>query len=126
VVQYPSGTQSDPNYRGYAFNFGLNISPNGVIEYRSDAFGGALQGKLLVARYSNFDDVIILELGGEDVNYGVTHSEPLAISVAGRRATAKFLDPLTLVENPATGDLYVSEFDQYGSTPTLTLLRPVN
>ena len=31
---YAVGTKPDPNWRGFAFNFGRNCSPNGVIEYR--------------------------------------------------------------------------------------------
>jgi len=40
-------TQPDPNYKGFAYDFGRNRSTNGVIEYKSDTFG-ALKNKLLV------------------------------------------------------------------------------
>ncbi|MDQ3441627.1 MAG: Ig-like domain-containing protein, partial [Planctomycetota bacterium] len=67
VVSYPVGTQPDANYRGFAYDFGENQSPNGVIEYRSGgtAFGGTLDGKILVVRYSvgGGQDVIALTPG---------------------------------------------------------------
>ena len=57
---YKSTTQPDPNYRGFAYDFAKNKSPNGVIEYKSDALGGILQGKLLVVRYSNENDILVM------------------------------------------------------------------
>ncbi|MDQ3292736.1 MAG: Ig-like domain-containing protein, partial [Bacteroidota bacterium] len=56
---YPAGTGSDPNFRGAAFNFELNKSPNGIIEYKSNAFNGALKGKLLVCRFSGGSDLMV-------------------------------------------------------------------
>ena len=64
VNAYPVGTQPDRNWRGAAYDFGKNKSPDGAIEYQGGAFGGALQGKLLVARYSEGDDIIVLTPGG--------------------------------------------------------------
>ncbi|MBC8098903.1 MAG: Ig-like domain-containing protein, partial [Armatimonadetes bacterium] len=52
---YTTGIQPDRNWGAYAHDFLNNKSPNGVIEYRSAAFGPALQGKLLVARYTSGD-----------------------------------------------------------------------
>ena len=66
--QYPVGVQPDRNYRGVSFNFGTPFSPNGVVEYRNAAFGGALQGKLLVVRYSAGDDIIVLSPGATDTD----------------------------------------------------------
>ncbi|MDQ3291412.1 MAG: Ig-like domain-containing protein, partial [Bacteroidota bacterium] len=60
LVGYPVGTPKEPNYRGFIYNFGLNISPNGAIEYKSNAFGGKLKGKMLVCRFSGGDDLIVL------------------------------------------------------------------
>src|SRR5207248_8683285 len=57
LPQYPVGTQPDRNYRGPAFDFGQNYSPDGVIEYNGNAFNGALNGKILVCRYSGGDDI---------------------------------------------------------------------
>jgi len=43
---YVVGTQPDSKYRGFAYDFGWNRSPNGIIEYKSDTFGGALKNKI--------------------------------------------------------------------------------
>jgi hypothetical protein len=117
---YPVGTQPEPNYRGWAFNFGLNKSPNGVIEYKSNAFEGKLQGKLLVCRFSGGDDIMVLEpgLSGMEMIQSTEGSQ-----VPGFRRP--FANPLDLVEDPATGNLYMSEyFDGNGDgKPRITLLK---
>jgi hypothetical protein len=112
VNQYPEGTLPDPNYRGFAYNFLNNKSPNGVIEYQSNTFGGALAGKLLVVRYSGGDDIIVLTPGG--ANLDIIDAETGITGFTG------FSNPLDLCENTANGDIYVSE---YGSGE-ITLLRP--
>lgn len=112
VAQYPVGTKPDRNWRGFAFDFGLHYSPNGVIEYENGAFGGALTGKLLVVRYSAGDDIVVLTPGG------------LALDIVGSQSgiagLSGFQDPLDLVENPATGHVYVTEL----GANRITLLRP--
>lgn len=113
VNQYPVGTLPDPNYRGFAYNFENNKSPNGVIEYQSNTFGGALKNKLLVVRYSGGDDIIVLTPGGS--NNDIVDSE------TGISGFTGFSNPLDLCENPANGHIYVSE---YGGSD-ITLLRPV-
>ena len=97
VSEYSVGTQPDPEYGGFAHDFGRNRSPNGVIEYQSDVFGGALQGQLLVTEYSGGDDILALQLGA---NGDVVNSSQIA---------SGFSDPLDLVEHSATGNLYVLE-----------------
>lgn len=116
---YQDSTDADPNYRGIAYNFEKNKSPNGVIEYQSDAFEGALKGKLLVTRYSLGDDVIALTLGSD----GNVVSEEVPSGLNG------FVDPLDLVEDTTNGNIYVAEFDEGGEEtedegPKITLLRP--
>ena len=113
VTAYPTGTQPDRNWRGSAFDFGQRGSANGVIEYRKDTFGDALQGKLLVVRYSQGDDIIALTPGGP--NLDIVGSETGIAGFTG------FTDPLDLVENPATGDLYVIEH----GAQKITLLHPL-
>jgi len=112
VNQYPVGTLPDQNYRGFAYNFLNNKSPNGVIEYTSNTFGGALAGKLLVVRYSGGDDIIVLTPGG--ANLDIIDAE------TGIPGFTGFNNPLDLCENPATGDIYVSEYNE-----GITLLSPV-
>ncbi len=117
--RYPEGTQPDPNFRGFAHDFLFNNSPNGVIEYAGGAFGGALQGRLIVARYSGPDDLQALTLSadgtevvGTEVVYGPGNGDP------------RLNDPLDVVEGPG-GALYVTEYSE--RTPAnarLRLLRP--
>lgn len=116
VNEYPVGTLPDRNYRGFAFDFGLNRSADGVIEYQYGGFGGALVGKLLVARFSSGDDLIVLEPG---LNGDIIGSNDAISSFDG------FVDPLDLIENPANGFLYVSQYDRAGGNGTITLLRPL-
>lgn len=100
VSGYPVGTNPDANYAGIAFNFLNSKSPNGVIEYQSNAFGGALQGALIVCRYSGGDDLYALVPGGSGdiINDG---------TLGGSGVVS---NPLDVVEDPQTGVLYVSEY----------------
>jgi glucose/arabinose dehydrogenase len=111
VAEYPVGTQPDRNWHPPALDFGKNVSPNGMIEYASDAFGGALKGKILVVRYSGGDDIVALNVGpsGEITD--------LTIGIDGLR---QFQDPLDLCQDPATGRIYVAEY----KGQKLTLVRP--
>lgn len=115
VDDYPVGTLPDANYKGYAFDFQNNKSPDGVIEYRSSTFNNALKGKILVVRYSQHDDIIVLTPGGAFKNIiGYTEG-------AGIPGFSGFADPLDLVENKLNGNIYVSE---YGGTGQIVLLKP--
>lgn len=122
VDDYPVGTEPDRNWRGFAYNFGKNKSANGAIEYRSNVFGDELRGKLLVVRFSLGDDIIVLTPGGADLD--IVEDE------MGIEGFQGFNDPLDLTENPASGDIYVSEYvrpnnqGERGGIPTITLLRP--
>jgi hypothetical protein len=112
VAEYPVGTRPDPKWRGPAYDFGKSASPNGVIEYTNAiAFNGALKGKLLITRYSGGDDVLILTPGDDGTIVEV---------VSGAAGLTQFTDPLDLVEDPRTGNVYVAEF----GGQKLSLLRP--
>lgn len=112
-TDYPDGTQPDRNWRGYIFSFGKNLSPCGVIEYQNDAFNGALKGKILFVRYSGGDDIIVLSpQSNGDIKEAYT----------GIQGFTQFVNPVDLIEDPATGNLYVAEF----GGKRLTLLRPVS
>ncbi|MEJ7681270.1 MAG: T9SS type A sorting domain-containing protein [Segetibacter sp.] len=114
VTSYPVGTLPDVNWRGYAFDFKSNVSPNGAIEYKSSVFNGALKGKLLVVRYSQHDDIITLTPGT---------SKDIVSSIEGKAIAgfSGFIDPLDLTENVKNGNIYVSE---YGGDGRIVLLRP--
>jgi len=113
VSEYSTGTTPDRNWRGFSFDFGLHRSPNGVIEYRSNVFGTALMGKLLVVRYSQGDDIIVLTPGGP--NQDIVDSE------TGIEGFTAFTDPLDLVEDRGPGYIYVAE----PAPKRIRLLRPL-
>jgi len=83
-----------------------------VVEYRSGAFGGALRGKLLVARYSAGDDVIALTPGA--TNHDIQAAQTGIPGLTG------LVDPLDITEDRRNGNLYVSEL----GANRITLLRP--
>lgn len=112
VTAYPVGTQPEPDWRPAVFSFGKNLSPTGTIEYQNaDAFGGLLRGRMLVCRYSGGDDILILTLGSGD---------EVTETLSGVDGLTRLMDPLDVAEDPATGNLYVSEFQP----KRLTLLKP--
>ena len=115
VTAYPVGTMPDVNWRGSAFDFKNNASPNGVIEYKSNTFNGALKGKLLVVRYSQHDDIITLTPAAD----GNIASEIEGNFIPG---FSGFIDPLDLTEDVRNGNIYVSEYG--GDSGKITLLRP--
>ena len=114
VNKYPAGVQPDIDYRGAAFDFEFNKSPNGVIEYRSNAENGNLQGAMLVCRYSGGSDLIALVPDGPDGDI-----QTFKIGIPGFTG---FNDPLDLVEDLSNGNIYVSD---YGAS-SIVLLKPSN
>lgn len=110
--QYPVGTMPDPNWQRPAWVIGQHYSPNGVIEYKSDHFGGALKGRILVVRYSRGKDVLTLKL---DSAGNVVRADCQIPGLSG------FENPLDLVENPANGDIYVADL----MAKKIVLCRPL-
>ena len=136
-LNYPASIMPDVNYRGSAYNFGLNKSPDGVLEYKSNAFNSALKGKLLVTRFSGGSDIIVLEPGSmvkdphvntasdDDRVYDIVRATA-GMSSRGMTGLSGFANPLDIVEDVKTGNLYVSEFnrqDDPGKVAQITLLR---
>ncbi|NJL13329.1 MAG: choice-of-anchor D domain-containing protein [Microscillaceae bacterium] len=114
-----NGIQPDPNYRGAAFDFGLNKSPNGVIEYQSSSFNGVLRGMVMVVRYSNQDDVIMLLPGG-------LNKDIVADYDGSDYGLGGLFNPIDLIEDTRNGNLYIAEFGS-GETESdghITLFRP--
>lgn len=108
---YPSGTNPDPNYRGANFDFGPHHSPDGIIQYSGAAFGGMLNGRMLVAEYSAGDDIAVLSTDANDNVTSIDRSVP---------GLTRFNNPVDLIEDPASGNIYVAELGGM----KLTLLRP--
>jgi glucose/arabinose dehydrogenase len=134
---YKPSVKPDKNYRGNAFDFGYNKSPNGVIEYKNGAFNGALKGKLLVCRFSGGGDIMVLEPGvlnkparpglQEDSKYDIVRAASGSGNY-GLQGMVGFANPLDLTEDVTNGNLYVSEFN-WNENPNLisqiTLLKVV-
>jgi glucose/arabinose dehydrogenase len=114
VTNYPVGTKPDRNWRKPAYSFGTGVSPNGMIEFQSHGklFGGALDGKILVTRFSGGRDIIVLAL---DEPGNVTES------VTGIHGLDAFTQPLDIAQDPHTGCLYVADYQGQ----RLSLLRPI-
>ncbi|HZU45720.1 MAG TPA: Ig-like domain-containing protein, partial [Mycobacterium sp.] len=99
VQAYPVGTAPDPAWHAPVFDFGLHRSADGIIQYTGSAFGGALNGKILVAEYSAGADIVVLSRDAS----GHFTGERRITGLSG------FNNPLSLAEDPATGDIYVAE-----------------
>ncbi|MCU7547711.1 Ig-like domain-containing protein [Chitinophagaceae bacterium LB-8] len=110
---YPVGTLPDANWQGFVFDFHNNKSPNGVIEYKSNAFGGALKGKLIIARYSTDD---LITLSPCKVRKGILNF----VEGSAIEGFSGLVMPLDLIEDTKTGNIYVSEYGTGG----ISLLRP--
>jgi hypothetical protein len=134
---YPFTQGPDANFRGAIYNFETNRSPNGALEYKSSAFGGVLKGRLLVCRFSGGGDVIALKPGSlvkdpavntadsDDRIYNIVQAHAGA-GTTGMVGLSGFLNPLDIVEDVQTGNLYVSEYN-WNNNPVspsqITLLR---
>ena len=112
VIQYPVGTNPDAAWDRALYDFGDHVSPNGIIEYRSGAFGGRLRHKLLVCRYNLGSDILCL---GLDENGNVNSAQ------AGIPGFTGMTNPLDLAEDSRTGCVYVAEYGRR----CVTLLRPI-
>ncbi|WP_433718441.1 Ig-like domain-containing protein [Actinoplanes sp. CA-051413] len=108
VGAYPAGTLPDPNFDlAGTYDAGLHASANGAIEYR----GGALDGKLLVVRYS----------AGQDIEtFDVAANGTLSNRTTGITGLTGFSQPLDVTQDVSTGNLYVTEL----GASRITLLKP--
>ncbi|WP_221391593.1 putative Ig domain-containing protein [Dyadobacter sp. NIV53] len=135
--KYPATQGPDANYRPAAFNFELNKSPNGVIEYKSNAFGGSLKGRILVCRFSGGSDIIVLEPGAmaKDASINSAESDDKVYDIIGSQTgsgtngisgLSGFTNPLDITEDVETGNLYVIEYNWNnisGKTAQIVLLK---
>jgi hypothetical protein len=102
------GTLPDRNFDlADTYDAGLHASADGAVEY----VGGALDGKLLVVRYSD----------GQDIEtFDVAPGGALSHRTTGIAGFTGFTQPLDVTEDSATGNLYVTEL----GAGRITLLRP--
>ncbi|MEM1013907.1 MAG: Ig-like domain-containing protein, partial [Planctomycetota bacterium] len=95
IPAYPIGTMPDPNFTMPVINFGKGFSVNGLFE----STVGETAGLIWATRYSAGDDVVLVQVTGEPT---------VQTDIAGLTGLAS---PLNVVEDPRTGDLFVSEAD---------------
>ena len=115
-VGYPVGTLPDIRWKGSVYDFSRNRSPDGALESKGPAFGGALKGYLFVVEYSAGDDVLALPIppdGGPIDRTGVL------------QVASGLSDPVDIAEDVNTGNLYVAQLVQGGADGgAIILLRP--
>ena len=86
-----------PNYTSPILSLGMNKSADGTVEYKSNAFNGALQGQILITNYSVGDDITRIKLSADGTSV-----------VESKQLVGGFSNPLPLLEGP-DGTLYVGE-----------------
>jgi hypothetical protein len=115
-VGYPVGTLPDKNWKGSIYDFSRNRSPDGALESKGPAFGGALHGYLFVVEYSAGDDVVAVPIPPD----GGTIDRTGVLQIASGLS-----DPVDIAEDLATGNLYVAQLVQGGADGgAIILLRP--
>jgi hypothetical protein len=118
VLAYPVGIRPDPDYDpARAYSLGPNRSANGVIEYRGDAFGGALRGAVLFAQYSAGDDVRGVRV---DAQGRVTGDFRLQRPDG---STIVYTDPLDLIEG-RDGRIYLLTLERATGRSLIVRLNP--
>jgi hypothetical protein len=118
VIDYPVGTQPDPNWGGIAYDFGEHASANGVIEEYTMPGNSLLKNRLLVVQYSKGKNIIVLKPGPDG---NIVTSETLK-DVPG--LTNFSPSPLDLIENRTNGNIYVAQLDEITGQGAITLVRP--
>ncbi|MGC4033796.1 MAG: Ig-like domain-containing protein [Tepidisphaeraceae bacterium] len=112
---YPVGTQPDADYTLPAYDIGKNVSPNGMIEYTGSAFGGKLNGTLLICRYNSGQDIL-----------AITPNSDGSISKSGVQARITGLtglsNPIDIVQSG--NNLYVAQLDSANNTGSIVLMKP--
>jgi glucose/arabinose dehydrogenase len=109
--QYPVGVNPDAKYQRPILDLGLHRSANGLDQYKPSTFGSVMQGKLIIAEYSNGDDIIAVNPNDPSDRFQVASG---------------FFNPLDVRVSQSTGRIYVAEYgsDPEGSGGHITLLTP--
>ncbi|MDN3523649.1 carbohydrate-binding protein [Halomonas sabkhae] len=119
VTTYPSGIDPEGNYDiSGVYSLGENRSPNGAVEYTSGIFGGNLQGNVLFTEYSGGDDVRSVTL---DANGNVIGDDVLRDPDGN---VISYVDPLDIIENPVTGQLYLLTLNRGNGESQIIRLDP--
>ena len=93
------GVSPLPNYEPPLAPLGVNLSSNGIIEYTADSFFGQLKGQLLIANFSQGDNITRIELSPDGMSVS-----------ASSTLTTNFTEPLPLEMGP-NGIIFVGEFN---------------
>ncbi|HEX8322895.1 MAG TPA: Ig-like domain-containing protein [Tepidisphaeraceae bacterium] len=122
VAAYDVGQQPDRNFTLPAYDFGQNVSPNGMIEYKS--VGGRnknLDGYLIVTRYSGGADLLAIKPNRD----GSVTPDKINRTVQERITGFTNLgSPLDVVEDMTNGNLYVVSLETETGPGSIILLRP--
>ena len=119
VDSYPTGTNPEGSYDiSGVYSLGENRSPNGAVEYTSGIFGGNLQGNLLFTEYSGGDDVRSITF---DANGNVIGDDVLRDPQGN---VISYVDPLDIIENPVTGQLYLLTLNRGNGQSQIIRLDP--
>lgn len=97
-----------PNYTPPLVELGLNLSANGIIDYRGDAFFGRLNGQLLIANFSRGDNIsrTLLNTAGDAV-------------IENQIMASGFNNPLGIAQD-LNGNVFVTEF----GASSIAVLQP--
>ncbi|GHC72866.1 carbohydrate-binding protein [Limoniibacter endophyticus] len=117
---YQSGVQPDADYDlDGVYNLGYNQSPNGAVEYTGNAFGSNLKGAVLFAQFSTGDNVRYIQVDAEGNIIGDDVLRRPDGSVID-----DYIDPLDIIQNPVTGQLYLMTLNRSTGASQLILLTP--
>ncbi|QJF50330.1 carbohydrate-binding protein [Roseobacter ponti] len=119
--EYADGVVRDADYDiDGAYSLDFNKSPNGATEYFNDAFGENLQGAVLFAQFSQGDNVRYVLV--DPVTGRITFDDVLRRP--GGDEINEYIDPLDIIENPLTGQLYLMTLNRGTGGSEIILLNP--
>ncbi|MDY8108968.1 carbohydrate-binding protein [Fulvimarina sp. 2208YS6-2-32] len=119
--QYAPGVVRDPDYDiDGAYSLDFNRSPNGAVEYTGNAFGTNLKGAILIAQFSVGDNVRVINV---DPETGRVIGDDV-LRRPGGDVIDEYIDPLDIIENPLTGQLYLMTLNRGTGESIIVLLNP--
>ncbi len=117
---YDVGVLPDENYDlDGVYSLGYNQSPSGAIEYKGNAFGANLKGAILIAQFSTGDNVRVIRVDGDGKIIGDD-----VLRRPNGSIIDNYIDPLDIIENPVTGQLYLMTLNRGTGASQLVLLTP--
>ncbi len=117
---YKPGTLPEADYDiDNSYSLGFNKSPNGATEYTGTAFGSNLKGAVVFAQFSVGDNVryILLDDDGKIIGDELIRRPDGSV-------IDNYIDPLDIIQNPTTGQLYLSTLNRSTGESKIILLTP--